>query len=99
MVAPIISSTGVLRQGAPARKAMSASPVASITRFASTAWRPDLLSVITPWMAPPSRMGATAVQCSRGCTPALVIISSATNLKLSASSAWLSDCGSFCVPP
>jgi hypothetical protein len=38
---------------------MSASPVASTTRFASTASRPDLLSVMTPRIAPSSTIGCT----------------------------------------
>jgi hypothetical protein len=45
----IIFSFGVLCVGAPARKAMSASPVASMTRLARMASRPALLSVMTPF--------------------------------------------------
>ena len=50
--ADIISSRGVLRTGAPARAATSASPVQSTTRCARIASRPALLSVMTPRIAP-----------------------------------------------
>ena len=53
----IISSRGVLRVGAPARAATSASPVASTTRAARIASRPALLSTMTPRMAPSSHDG------------------------------------------
>ena len=55
----IISCLGDLRTGAPARVAMSASPVASITRLAKITSRPALLSVKTPRMVPFSMTGAT----------------------------------------
>ena len=68
--AAIISSLGDLCTGAPAREAMSASPVASITRLARIASRPALLSVMTPRIAPFSMIGATPSRCSSGVTPA-----------------------------
>src|SRR5450759_45315 len=97
--AAIIFSRGVLWYGAPARAAMSASPVASMTRLARIASRPALLSVITPQMAPFSRIGATHRRCSNGVTPASSTSTSATHLNISASSAWLSDCGSGMAAP
>ena len=48
-----MSSRGVACVGAPARKAMSASPVASITRLPRTASRPALDSVTTPRTSSP----------------------------------------------
>ena len=68
---------------------MSASPVASTTRFARIASRPDLLSVMTPRMAPPSTIGATPRRWSSGVTPASATRTSATYLNRSPSSAWL----------
>src|ERR1019366_1322096 len=60
--AAIISFLGDLCTGAPARVAMSASPVASITRPARIASRPALLSVMTPRIARHSRLGSLADQ-------------------------------------
>ncbi len=78
-----ISSRGVLRNGAPARAATSASPVASTTRLARTASRPDLLSVMTPRTAPSSTIGATARRWSIGVIPASSTSTSATYLNRS----------------
>src|ERR1035438_3340954 len=97
--AAIISFLGDLCTGAPARVAMSASPVASITRPARIASRPALLSVMTPRIAPFSMIGATHRRCSRGATPASCTSTSATHLNISASSAWLKDCGSGIAAP
>src|ERR1700722_19637236 len=94
-----IFSFGVLRTGAPARVAMSASPVASMTRLARIASRPALLSVMTPQIAPFSMMGATPRRCSSGLMPASSTRTSATHLNISASSAWLKDCGSGIAAP
>ena len=66
--AAIICSRGVFRVGAPARMATSASPVASMTRLARIASRPDLLSVITPRITPSLTIGATNRRCSIGAT-------------------------------
>ena len=98
-VTPMLRAGGVVSHGAPARSAMSASPVASMTRRASTARRPDLLSVMTPVTCPDSTMGCTARQCSSGWTPASATSSSATTLNSSGSSATLCDCDSGWVPP
>ena len=95
----IISSTGCICVGAPARWAMSASPVASITRLARIASRPALLSTITPRIILPSMMGATHNRCNIGITPASSTSVSATNLKASASRLWLIDCGSGMAAP
>ena len=82
-----ISSFGVIRYGAPARTATSASPLASTTRFARIASRPALLSVMTPRTTPPSRIGATQSRWSIGRMPASSTSTSATYLNISASRA------------
>ncbi len=95
----IISSRGVLRTFAPARVATSASPVPSITRLARIASRPALLSVMMPRISPASTIGATKLRCSIGSMPASCTSTSATYLNISASSAWLRDCGSGMAAP
>ena len=49
--------------------------------------------------APFSRIGATPRRCSSGLTPASSTSTSATHLNISASSAWLRDCGSGIAAP
>lgn len=94
VVIHISSSRSRLINGAPANHAISASPVQSIMTFAKIAWRPDLLSVITPSKLLPCLITSTAVMCSTRRTPACSSIASATSLKRSALIAWLFDCGS-----
>ncbi len=85
MVTSINSFLGLLRKDAPACHAISASPVASITRLAKMACLPDLLSVITPFITFPSIIASTAAQCNKGVIPASCIITSTTYLNISGS--------------
>mmetsp|Transcript_64183 Transcript_64183/g.166854 ORF Transcript_64183/g.166854 Transcript_64183/m.166854 type:complete len:260 (-) Transcript_64183:550-1329(-) len=89
-VTPRESSLGQTVYWAPARWAMSASPVQSTTHFASIAWRPDLLSVMTPRMTPPSTIASTATVWRSGRMPLCMMSLSATTLKKSASRQGLS---------
>ena len=55
--------------------------------------------MIAPATAPPCMIGATHSRCSSGATPDSCTSTSATHLNISASSAWLSDCGSGIAAP
>ncbi len=87
-VTPSRVSLGSMRNGAPARAATSPSPVASMTRFARIAWRPDLLSVITPVIEPSSTITSTIWVWRSGTMSASWIMRSAMCLKTSVSSTW-----------
>eukprot|EP00038_Savillea_parva_P007678 m.171810 g.171810 ORF g.171810 m.171810 type:complete len:338 (-) comp13428_c0_seq1:398-1411(-) len=100
VVHPIRESLSNMVYSHPARCATSASPVQSITRFANTACRPDLLSVTMPVISPAEFFNtSTHMQCSRGRTPLSVTRVSATILKWSASKQSESLYGHLVVPP
>ena len=77
----------VVTLGAPAEAATSRSPVASTTILPRMAWRPSLLSQMTPLIVASSTMARLNQLCRRRLTLASAIISFDTRLKPSGSKA------------